>query len=67
MRRSSLERQKIKEITDRKRDVIIQEFNTGDAPEAGDIDGLIVYGTNVLENELDFAWSIPESKRFMVR
>ena len=66
-RKSSLERNKIKEITARKRNQIEKEFMIGDAPEVGDIDGLIIHGSSVLEKELDYAWSIPENDRVMVR
>ena len=66
-RRSSLEKHKIRELADNKKNTIIKEFKIGDAPEAGDIEELVVYGTNVLDKELDFAWSIPEDQRVMVR
>ena len=39
----------------------------GNAAEVGEIDQLIVMGTNKLESELDHAWSIPEHERVMVR
>ena len=66
-RRSSLDRHKIQELADNKKNTIMKEFKIGDAPEAGDIEELIIYGTNVLDKELDFAWSIPENQRVMVR
>ena len=50
----------MKEIIDRKKKRIQRDFKIGDAPEAGEIEELIIHGKSVLENELEHAWSIPE-------
>ena len=66
-RKSSLDIAKMKEIIDRKKKRIQRDFKIGDAPEAGEIEELIIHGKSVLENELEHAWSIPEDQRVMVR
>ena len=61
IRKTALTREKVREIMNRKKDAITHQFKLGPAPDCGEIQELVIEGTNVLKNEVDFAWSLPES------
>ena len=65
-RQSGMSQKKVLGLSEAKISIIQKEFMTGDQYE-GNLDDLVVLGSNKLKNEIKHARSIPEQDRILVR
>ena len=66
VRKSSLPKSKLLGLADAKRSMIKRHFMVGDMHD-GNLDDLVIRGSNVLESEISHAKSIPANERVMIR
>ena len=65
-RKPAISKSKLLGMATAKRDLIKKEFHIGEMHD-GNIDDLVIRGSNVLNNEITFAKSIPSLERVLVR